>query len=702
MDTSGFVTSLLTSFIIFVVLFLLHAWLSKKPGNTIVYYPSKMLKNIPPPTNRGPFAWIREAWSATEEQILLHAGLDAIVYMIFLSSAFWICLFTALYCVPVLLPTSGTDDYFVEQEKLHPGGFNFTEFDKVAMGNVTNKSPRLWAFAIANYWLTIATLYVLWKSYKHVVILRTQDQASPKAKPQQYAVLVRDIPTPSTGSISEEVDMYFKTLHPTTYETCIIVTNMDKASKVWTELEKCRWKLAHAEAVLDISKKRPTHKTGKFGLYGSKVDSIDYYRERTEKLAPLLKDEQGRAHSRYQKGAAIAIFNSRAAATSASQVMHSEYANAWTTMAAPGPRDVVWGNLPISFVQRLVRQFVVYGIVFLMILFYMIPIVFISAVIALDNLEKKVTFLKPIVIKAVLQAFLPQLALIVFLALLPMLLLKLSQAEGIPAQSHVVRGAAGKYFYFNVFNVFLGVTIGGSLLNSLNDLKDDPKSIVSLLSKSLPLQATFFISFVALKFFVGYGLELSRIVPLIIFHLKRKYLCKTDEEIRDAWAPGSFNYATCVPGDMLILTITVCYSVIAPAILPFAIIYFGLGWLLMRNQALNVVIPRFESGGRMWPHIHNRILAALFLEQLTMLGYFGLKQFVYAPLMILPIIATLVFAYICRKFFYPSFNVSPLSAACKEDKEEPSTETVIEAYTPECLASKDIIKASDSEKQDDV
>lgn len=704
MDTSGFVTSLVTSLLIFVVLYLLHAWLSRKPGNAVVYYPSKMVKNIPPPTGHGLFSWVGESWSATEEQILLHAGLDATVYMIFLSSALWICLYTALYCIPVLLPLSGTDDYF-ESQRMKPDALNFTNFDKVAMGNITNKSPRLWAFAIADYWLTIATLYVLWKSYKHVVQLRTQDQSAAKAKPEQYAVLVRDIPPPSTGSISDEVDTFFRALHPTTYETSIIVTNMAKASKVWTELETCRRKLAHAEAVYEMSKKRPTHRTGKFGLYGLKVDSIDYYTERMEKLAPLLKDEQERAYSKSQKGAAIVIFNSRAAATSASQVMHTEYANAWTTMPAPEPRAVVWENLPVPFVQRLVRQFVVYGIVFLTVLFFMIPIAFISAIIALDNLEKKLTFLKPVVeipaIKAVLQAFLPQLALIVFLALLPMLLLKLSKAEGIPSQSHVVRAAAGKYFYFNVFNVFLGVTIVGSLFNSLNGIFKDPTSIVTLLSASLPLQATFFITFVALKFFVGYGLQLSRIVPLIIFHLKRKLLCKTDEEVRDAWTPSSFNYATCVPADMLILTITVCYSVMAPTILLFAIVYFGLGWLLMRNQALNVMVPSYESGGRMWPHIHSRILAALFLAQLTMLGYFSVKQFVYAPLMIPPIIATLVFAYICRKFFYPSFSVSPLSASFKEVKEVPSTESIAEAFTPTCLMSRDGRKASDPEKQDD-
>ena len=92
-----------------------------------------------------------------------------------------------------------------------------------------DKSDRLWAYVIGAYWLTIATLYVLWKTYKHVVLLRTQDQSnSLTAKPEQYAVLVRDIPIPPVGSIAEEVENYFRELHPGTYESCIIVTNMSK------------------------------------------------------------------------------------------------------------------------------------------------------------------------------------------------------------------------------------------------------------------------------------------------------------------------------------------------------------------------------------------------------------------------------------------------------------------------------------------
>nr|GMD09684.1 CSC1-like protein ERD4 [Ipomoea batatas] len=303
----------------------------------------------------------------------------------------------------------------------------------------------------------------------------------------------------------------------------------------------------------------------------------------------------------------------------------------WTVTDAPEPRQLIWTNLAMGFCQRIVRQYVIYFIVLLTIFFYMIPIGFISALTTLKNLRKYLPFLKVIVdqpaIKTVLEAYLPQLALIVFLALLPKFLLFLSKAEGIPSESHATRAASGKYFYFTVLNVFIGVTIGSMLFNTFKSIQAHPNSIISLLATSLPSSATFFLTFVALKFFVGYGLELSRIVPLIIFHLKKKYMCKTDAEIKEAWAPGDLGYATRFPGDMLILIICLCYSVIAPIIIPFGAVYFGLGWLLLRNQALKVYVPSFESYGKMWPHMHTRVVAALILYQLTMIGYFGVKKF---------------------------------------------------------------------------
>jgi hypothetical protein len=190
-------------------------------------------------------------------------------------------------------------------------------------------------------------------------------------------------------------------------------------------------------------------------------------------------------------------------AAAAAQSLHAQMVDKWTVTDAPEPRQLIWTNLKIKFFQRILRQYVVYFIVALAILFYMIPIGLISAFTTLDNLKKLLPFIKPVVniraLKTVLEAFLPQLALIIFLALLPKFLFLLSKAEGIPSVSHAVRAASGKYFYFTVLNVFIGVTVGGALYTTFKSIEKDPNSVVDLLANALPSSATFFLTFVALK-----------------------------------------------------------------------------------------------------------------------------------------------------------------------------------------------------------
>jgi hypothetical protein len=87
--------------------------------------------------------------------------------------------------------------------------------------------------------------------------------------------------------------------------------------------------LEHAEGVWELSKKkgsgaeegqRPMHKTGFMGLWGPKVDSIDYYRAKSQEMTPELEKEQTKTRQDLEKNAAFVIFNDRSSATEASQV----------------------------------------------------------------------------------------------------------------------------------------------------------------------------------------------------------------------------------------------------------------------------------------------------------------------------------------------------------------------------------------------
>ncbi|GAV76417.1 DUF221 domain-containing protein/RSN1_TM domain-containing protein [Cephalotus follicularis] len=706
MDLKSFVTSLGSSFLIFVVLMIIFAWLSTRQGNVVVYYPNRILKGLDPWEGgsgrfRNPFAWIREALSTSEEDVISMSGVDTAAYFVFLSTVLGILVLSGLVLLPVLLPVAATDNGNKSSSDTTSNG-TFSDLDKLSMGNVEAKAPRLWAFLLGTYWVSFVTYLLLWRAYKHVSALRASALMSPEVKSEQFSVLVRDLPAATEGQTrKEQVDSYFKTIYPETFYRSMVVTDNKKVNKIYEELEGYRKKLARAEAIYAESKKtgkpegtRPTNKIGFLGLIGKKVDSIEYYNEKINETIPKLEAEQKVTLREKQRNSALVFFTSRVTAACAAQTLHARMVDNWTVIDAPEARQLLWSNLEINFYDRQIRQYLVYIVVFLTIVFYMIPIGFVSAFTTLENLEKILPFLKPVVeeqaIKTVLEAYLPQLALIVFLALLPKFLLFLSKLEGIPSESHAIRAASGKYFYFSIFNVFLGVTIGGTLFTTIKRIENNPNSVVTLLADSLPASATFFLTFVALKFFVGYGLELSRIVPLIIFHLKRKYLCKNEAELKEAWFPGDLGYGTRVPGDLLILTVVLCYSVIAPIIIPFGVLYFGLGWLILRNQALKVYVPSYESNGRMWPHIHKRIIAALLLYQVTMFGYFAVKEFYYAPILIPLIIITLIFAYVCSMKFYRFFRCTALEVASHELKEVPNLERVFRSYIPPSLNSEKI------------
>lgn len=103
-------------------------------------------------------------------------------------------------------------------------------------------------------------------------------------------------------------------------------------------------------------------------------------------------------------------------------------------------------------------------------------------------------------------------------------------------------------------------------------------------------------------------------------------------------------------------------------------------------QALKVYVPSYESYGRMWPHMHTRILAALVLYQITMIGYFSVKEFYYTPFLLPLPILSLFFAYVCNKHFYLGFRFTPLEVACKSSKQIPNMESVFQAYVPPSLS----------------
>lgn len=78
------------------------------------------------------------------------------------------------------------------------------------------------------------------------------------------------------------------------------------------------------------------------------------------------------------------------------------------------------------------------------------------------------------------------------------------------------------------------------------------------------------------------------------------------------------------------------------------------------GQLLNVYAPKFETGGKFWPVVHDATIVFLILMQVIAIGIFGVKKLPVASSLTVPLpILTLLFNSYCRRRFLPSFKGFP-------------------------------------------
>ncbi|KAJ4826882.1 hypothetical protein Tsubulata_026217 [Turnera subulata] len=89
------------------------------------------------------------------------------------------------------------------------------------------------------------------------------------------------------------------------------------------------------------------------------------------------------------------------------------------------------------------------------------------------------------------------------------------------------------------------------------------------------------------------------------------------------------------------------------------------------SQILNVYVTKYESGGQLWPIVHNTTIFSLLLSQIIALGIFGLKESPVASSFTIPLVCfTLLFNEYCRKRFYPIFQKTAAQVLIEMDRRD--------------------------------
>ncbi|TKY47932.1 Calcium permeable stress-gated cation channel 1 [Spatholobus suberectus] len=405
--------------------FVAFAILRLQPWNDRVYFPKWYLKGLrTDPVHGRAFVskfinldwraylgflnWMPEALRMPEPVLIDHAGLDSAVYLRIYLIGLKIFVPIAFLAWTVLVPVNWTSTGL---EGAQIKNITSSDIDKLSVSNVHSRSERFWGHIIMAYTFTFWTCYVLLKDYEKVASMRLDFLAAEKRRPDQFTVLVRNIPPDPDESVSELVEHFFLVNHPDHYLTHQVVYDANKLAKLVKKKKKLKNWLVYYQNKLERTSKRPEMKTGFLGLWGRKVDAIDYHITEIDKLSEEIVVERKKVINDPKSimPAAFVSFTTRWAAAVCAQTQQTRNPTLWLTEWAPEPRDVYWQNLPIPYVSLTVRRLIIAVAFFFLTFFFMIPIAFVQTLASLDGIQKAAPWLEPLVsipfIKSFIQGF---------------------------------------------------------------------------------------------------------------------------------------------------------------------------------------------------------------------------------------------------------------------------------------------------------
>ncbi|KAL8088052.1 hypothetical protein AgCh_037988 [Apium graveolens] len=576
-----------------------------QPFNDRVYFPKWYLKGVRnDPVQSGALVqkfvnldwrsylrflnWMPAALKMPEPELIDHAGLDSAVYLRIYLIGLKIFIPIAMVAFSIMVPVNWTN------RTLEHSDLTYSDIDKLSISNIPVGSDRFWTHLVMAYVFTLWTCYVLKKEYEKVASMRLHFLASEQRRPDQFTVLVRNVPPDPDESVGQLVEHFFLVNHPDHYLTSQVVCNANKLSGLVNEKKKKQNWLDYYQLKYDRNQsKKPIIKTGFLGLWGNKVDAIQYYSSKIKKLSEEISAEKMKMAKdpKFIMPAAFVSFKTRWAAAVCAQTQQSRNPTVWLTEWAPEPRDVYWDNLAIPYVSLTIRRLVVAVAFFFLTFFFMIPIAIVQTLANIEGIEKAAPFLKPMIeakaVKSFIQGFLPGIALKIFLILLPSILMLMSKFEGFSSVSKLERRSASRYYVFQFVNVFLGSIISGTAFQQLNKfIHQSANEIPKTIGVSIPMKATFFITYIMVDGWAGVAGEILRLKPLIMYHLKNFFLVKTEKDRKEAMDPGSIDFYTGEPQIQLYFLLGLVYAVVSPILLPFIVVFFGLAFLVYRHQVL--------------------------------------------------------------------------------------------------------------------
>eukprot|EP00808_Paulinella_micropora_P003253 g14400.t1 len=267
-------------------------------------------------------------------------------------------------------------------------------------------------------------------------------------------------------------------------------------------------------------------------------------------------------------------------------------------------------------------------------------------------------FLKPILERspafaALLQGYLPSLALYFFMSFLPSILAFMAKFQGLQLKSMQDIAVLRYLFYFQIINVFFVSLISGGVWSEFKRLVSNPDELLTLLATAVPRAALFFASYTMLQSVTVFPLELLQINRVIYGTVWKRFFCYTDRERKEAEGSENPSYGERYSLHLLIFVIGMVYCIVQPMVVVFVVGYFFGGYITAHHQLRFVFVGEFETGAMYWVPVFPRMIAAMIVAQITVIGVFLLKGAFYQGMITIALpIAIILFYQVGVEEFY--------------------------------------------------
>lgn len=664
---------------------------------------NKDIKTLP----RSLLGWCWSLWSIGDEEVLEYAGLDAYVFLGFFRMAirfFSVCCLISICLIgPIRYYYTGSfdSDGIAWSESI------LVRILKDADGDEDGLARAAWVYTLFTYIFTILMFYFLWNQTETVVAVR-QKYLGKQDSITDRTILLEGLPTEftvndfnSTTNLNEVIKFdkthlkkYIEELGIGKVREIHIAYDWDQLKALFDERKKILRNLEVAFAkYLKLDIEIYTHgnlepsvsPTNEFNarpliyqnwsslLKLKKTDSISYYNRKLE-IVNYKINELRRANNFKQARSAFVTMDSVASAQMAAQTVLDPHVHRLIATLAPAPHDICWENLSLTRLQKLFKTYfitIVIGITTVTLIF---PVIYLSTLINLTTIEKFWPKLGEIISDSefltLLIGLVPPYIYTLLNVSIPYLYSFLSTKQGFVSRGEIELSTISKNFFYIFFNLFLVFTFAGTASNFWA-LFGDTTKIAYELANSIKTLSLFYVDLILLQGIGMFPFRLLQVGDVFLEIISRLFYCRTARDYRQLYyTPPVFDFGIQLPQHILIMIISIIYSVMSTKIVTAGLVYFILGYYTYKYQLLYTMAHPQHSTGKSWPMIFRRVCLGLILFQITMAGTLALEHAFILSILILPLIgSTILVVYNFEKDYFPLSYYIALKAIYRGESE---------------------------------